>query len=193
MRSWAAISVTDFRNLNFLGLVRRFARSTPLVPLPSGETAPPIVLKDLAGQRLSLAGALETGPVLAAFFKVNCVTSQLTFPFLQRIYEMYGGSNFTLWGISQNHPKDTELFKKKFGITFPILIDGKGYPVSNRFGLANSPTLFLIMPSSRVQITCVGFSKTELEAISNEAARATGKPALPLFEAGDAAPPWKPG
>jgi peroxiredoxin len=96
----------------------------------------------------------KKGPVLAAFFKVNCVTSQLTFPFLQRIYEMYGGSNFTLWGISQNHPKDTKLFIRKFGIQFPILVDGKGYPVSNRYGLANSPTLFLILPGGLIHTSC---------------------------------------
>jgi len=135
MRSSVSISVTDFRNLNLFGLVRRFVRRTPLAEIPPGEAAPVIVLKDLDGQRVSLAVALEKGPVLAAFFKVNCTTSQLTFPFLQRIYEMYGGSNFTLWGISQNHPKDTKLFIRKFGIKFPILIDGKGYPVSNRYGL----------------------------------------------------------
>jgi len=193
MRSSVSISVTDFRNLNLFGLVRRFVRRTPLAEIPPGEAAPVIVLKDLDGQRVSLAVALEKGPVLAAFFKVNCATSQLTFPFLQRIYEMYGGSNFTLWGISQNHPKDTRLFIRKFGIKFPILIDGKGYPVSNRYGLANSPTLFLILPGGLIHTSCVGFSKADLEAISAEAARATAKKPLPLFKPEDAVPLWKPG
>jgi len=193
MSNSAGISATDFRNLNFLGLVRRFVRRTPLTVLSAGETAPAIVLKNLDGQRVSLAVALEKGPVLAAFFKVNCATSQLTFPFLQRIYEMYGGSNFTLWGISQNHPKDTKLFIRKFGIKFPILIDGEGYPVSNRYGLANSPTLFLILPGGLIQTSCAGFSKADLEAISAEAARATAKQALPLFKPEDAVPLWKPG
>jgi peroxiredoxin len=193
MSSSAGISATDFRNLNFLGLVRRFVRRTPLTVISAGETAPAIVLKNLDGQRMSLADASKKGPVLAAFFKVNCVTSQLTFPFLQRIYEMYVGSNFILWGISQNHPKDTKLFIRKFGIKFPILIDGKGYPVSNRYGLANSPTLFLILPGGLIHTSCAGFSKADLEAISAEAARATAKQALPLFKPEDAVPLWKPG
>jgi peroxiredoxin len=116
-----SISVIDFQNFNLFGLVGRFVRRTPLATIPPGETAPVIVLKDLDGKKVSLAARWKKGPVLAAFFKVNCVTSQLTFPFLQRIYEMYGGSNFTLWGFSQNHPKDTKLFIRKFGIQFPIL------------------------------------------------------------------------
>jgi len=195
MRNSDGISLTDLRNLNLLGLARRFLRSKPLAAIQAGEAAPAIALKDLDGRRNYLAEALKGGAVLAVFFKVNCVTSQLTFPFLQRMHEIYGGSNFTLWGISQNHPKDTRQFTKKFGITFPVLIDGKGYPVSNRYGLTNSPTLFLIRPDGRIQVSSAGFSKSDLETIATEAARATGRPAVPLFKSEDVdvVPAWKPG
>jgi peroxiredoxin len=187
------ISLADLRNLNFWGLARRFLRKKPLVTIQPGATAPAIVLKDIDGKKMSLADALKTGPVLAAFFKVNCVTSQLTFPFLQRMYEMYGGSNFSFWGISQNHRKDTRQFTRKFGIRFPVLIDGKGYPASNRYGLTNSPSLFLIMPGGRIQITSIGFSKADLEMIATEAAFSSGKQLMPLFKQEDGAPVWKPG
>ena len=193
MTAAGSISLADLRNLNFLGLVRRLVRRKALAAIPAGQAAPAIVLKDVDGRRVCLADALKKGPVLAAFFKVNCVTSQLTFPFLQRIHEMYGGSNFSLWGISQNHPRDTRQFIRKYGIKFPVLIDGKGYPVSNRYGLANSPTLFLILPGGLIHTSCVGFSKADLEAISAEAARATAKQPLPLFKPEDAVPLWKPG
>jgi peroxiredoxin len=193
MTGAGSVSLADFRNLNFLGLVRRFVRRKPLAAIPAGQIAPVVVLKDADGKRVSLADALEKGPVLVAFFKVNCVTSQFTFPFLQRIYEMYGGTNFSLWGISQNHPSDTKLFMQKFGVKFPVLIDGKGYPVSNRYGLTNSPTLFLVQPDGRIQITCIGFSKADLEAICAEAARATGKQPKPLFRPDDGVPLFKPG
>lgn len=193
MTSAESISVADFRNLNLLGLVRRFVRRKPLAAIPAGQIAPAIVLRDVNGRQVRLADTLKKGPVLVAFFKVNCVTSQLTFPFLQRIFEMNGGPRFSLWGVSQNHPRDTKLFIRKFGIKFPVLIDGRGYPVSNRYGLTNSPTLFLIVPGGRIQITCVGFSKADLEAISAEAARATGTKAEPLFKADDQVPLLKPG
>ncbi len=193
MTAAGSIYLADFRNLNFLGLVRRLVRRKALAAIPAGQPAPAIMLKDVDGRRVCLADALKKGPVLVAFFKVNCVTSQLTFPFLQRIHEMYGGSNFSLWGISQNHPRDTRQFIRKYGIKFPILIDGKGYPVSNRYGLTNSPTLFLIMPDGRIHITCVGFAKADLEAICVEAARVTGKQPEPLFKEDDGVPLLKPG
>jgi peroxiredoxin len=192
MRNSARISAADFRNLNLLGSVRRFLRREPLAAIRAGERAPAIMLKNLDGHRMCLADALKNGSVLAAFFKVNCTTSQFTFPFLQRMYEMYGGSNFTLWGISQNHPKDTRKFTQQFNIKFPVLIDGKGYPASNRYGLTNSPTLFLILPGGLIQTRCVGFSKVDLETIATEAARMTGKPAIRLFKPEDAVPLWEP-
>lgn len=176
-----------------LGLTRRFLRRKPLKPLAAGEIAPAIELKSLDGQRKSLAEMLKNGPVLTVFFKVNCVTSQFTLPFLQRIYQMYGGSNFTLWGISQNHPKDTRRFTKKFDITFPVLIDQEGYPASNRYGLANSPTLFLILPGGLIRFSSAGFSKADLEMVAAEAARASKKPLMPLFKKEETVPLWKPG
>jgi hypothetical protein len=53
--------------------------------------------------------------------------------------------------------------------------------------------LFLIMPGGRIHITCVGFSKADLEAIGVEAARATEKQPEPLFKPDDGVPLLKPG
>jgi len=44
MKGSARISATDLRNLNFLGLVRRFLRRKSLTAIRAGETAPAIVL-----------------------------------------------------------------------------------------------------------------------------------------------------
>ncbi|HLH06141.1 MAG TPA: TlpA disulfide reductase family protein [Terriglobales bacterium] len=188
-----SIAFRDFRNLNLLGLLRRYVRREALEPLAAGSIAPAIELEDIEGQRRNLAESLRDGPVLAAFFKVNCITSQFTFPFLQRIHERYGGQKFRVWGISQNHLKDTREFVKKFAITFPVLLDGTGYPVSNRYGLTNSPTLFVISPSGVIQISCIGFSKADLEAIAGLAGRASGRVVTALFEEGEVVPTFKPG
>lgn len=187
------ISLGNFRNLNLLGLIRRSLRRKTLVTVSAGSIAPEIELNDLQGRRRLLSEALKKGPVLVAFFKVNCVTSQLTFPFLERLYERYGGSKFTLWGVSQNHPEDTRRFVRTLGIKFSVLIDGRGYPASNRYGLTNSPTLFFILPSRVIQISCIGFCKADLQAMAAEAARASGRILKPLFENADAVPAFKPG
>ena len=161
--------------------------------LPPGTKAPDISLKTTDGQKVSLAEALKKGPVLLAFFKVNCPTCQFTFPFLERLHERYGDSKLTLWGISQNDARDTREFCKEFGIRFPILLDEDGYPASNQYGLTNVPTLFLISPQGQIRETSIGFVKADLEKIAMEAARGTTKASSPLFDPGEVIPESKPG
>lgn len=164
-----------------------------MAALPAGAMAPAFSLRSADGAQMSLVEALKKGPVLAAFFKVNCPTCQFTFPFLERIFETYGNSRFTLWGISQNGAADTREFCREFGIKFPTLVDAAGYPASNEYGLTNVPTLFLISPDGKIGHSSVGFVKADLEEMASEAARATGKSVSPLFRPGEVIPDTKPG
>ncbi len=161
--------------------------------LPRGQIAPRISLADTSGKKRSLAEALKSGPVLAAFFKVSCPTCQFTMPFLERLHERYGSASFSLLGISQDDARDTREFCQEYGVQFPALIDDRGYPVSNQYGLTNVPTMFWISSDGQIQETSVGFSKADLEKMAAQAARATGKPAAPLFKPGEVIPETKPG
>src|SRR5256885_9795159 len=38
-------------------------------------------------------------------------------------------------GTSQDDARATKEFARKFGVTFPIALDEKGYPASNAYGL----------------------------------------------------------
>jgi peroxiredoxin len=169
--------------------VRKVFGGSQMGALPAGAAAPRFSLKNLDGSQVSLAVALKSGPVLAAFFKVNCPTCQFTFPFLER----YHNSKFTLLGISQDDGADTREFCKEYGIKFPVLLDGHGYPASNDYGLTNVPTLFLISTDAKIQETSVGFVKADLERLATVAARAAGKPANTLFKPGEVIPESKPG
>jgi peroxiredoxin len=164
-----------------------------MAALTPGASAPEISLKNSSGSNTTLADELKKGPVLAAFFKVNCPTCQFTFPFLERLYEMYGGDGFTFLGISQDDPGATREFMSEFGVKFPVLIDERGYPASNQYGITNVPSLFLISPDAKVQVSAVGFSKAYLDVVNAAAAEATGKPAAPLFKPGEVVPDYKPG
>jgi len=161
--------------------------------LSAGKSAPAISLKTTDGQRVSLADALKKGPVLAAFFKVNCPTCQFTMPFIERIHASYSGEKFTVLGISQNDAKDSKEFMQHFGVQFPVLIDDSGYPASNHYGLTNVPTLFLISPDGKIQSNSVGFTKADIQQMAAEAARASGNPAATLFKPGEVVPEHKPG
>ena len=121
--------------------------------------------------RVSLDEALHTGPVLLACFKVSCPVCQYAFPFLERLYRANQGTDVTVLGISQDNPKDTQKFMREFGVTFPVALDDpKKYVVSNAYGLTSVPTLFYIAPDGEIEISSVGWSKEDVEAINRKLA-----------------------
>ncbi|HEV2491102.1 MAG TPA: TlpA disulfide reductase family protein [Candidatus Acidoferrales bacterium] len=158
-----------------------------------GMAAPQFALPGLDGKQQTLADALKKGPVLAAFYKVSCPVCQLTFPFLERMYESYADAKVTFWGISQDDARDTREFQEEYGVKFPSLIDAAGYKVTKQFGLTNVPSVFLIRPEGSVHTASIGFSKKDLEAIAAEIAKASGRPPQPLFRPGEKVPDFKPG
>jgi peroxiredoxin len=173
--------------------IREILGGTKMAALPVGAKAPAISLPSTNGETVTLAEALKKGPVLAAFFKVSCPTCQFTAPFLERLHETYAGPKFTLWGISQDDARDTHHFFKEFDVEFPTLIDSTGYPVSNQYGITTVPSMFLISPDGKIQVTAEGFTKRDLEMIAAEAARATGTPVKAFFKPSEIVPEVKPG
>ena len=159
----------------------------------AGQKAPLFTLAGTNGQSWSLQDALAKGPVVAAFFKISCPVCQFAFPFLERIWKNYGGDAFTILGVSQDNARDTKDFCKEYGITFPTVVDAKGYPASNQYGLTNVPTVLMIGRDGKVQVSSVGFSRADLEKISTELARQSGKTAAPLFYPNEIVPDYKPG
>ena len=158
-----------------------------------GSIAPGFSLKALDGQEVSLGKMLRRGPAVVAFFKVSCPVCQFTFPFLERLYKRYGSDEVAFLGVSQDNVADSKDFARQFGVTFPILVDEKGYPVSNGYGLTNVPTFFLIDTDGTVKVSCMGFGKPELEQIARELAERRKIALAPLFAPGENVPAHKPG
>src|SRR6202789_1242152 len=161
--------------------------------LTPGKIAPPISLKTLTGDTATLQEALKKGPVVAAFFKVSCPTCQFSAPFLERLHETYGGEKITLFGISQDESADTREFCQELDVEFPILLESRGYSVSNQYGITHVPSIFLISPDGTIEETSVGFSKADLEKIAARAAQANGVKPAPLFKPSENVPAIKPG
>ncbi len=158
-----------------------------------GERAPDFSFRGTNGRVFSLNDALQKGPVVAAFFKISCPVCQFTFPFLERLYKTYGGNTATFWGISQDDARDTKEFCAEYGVTFPVLVEEEGFPVSNKYALTNVPTIFLIQPDGKVRVSCVGFGKPEIEQIASELASRQGRPPAPVFFPNEVVPDHKPG
>jgi peroxiredoxin len=165
-----------------------------MAALTAGTSAPDFKLQTVDGKQFSLRDALAKGPAVAAFFKISCPVCQFAFPFLERIYEAYGGKNVTIVGVSQNEKKDTAAFMKEYGITFPILLDDtKTYPVSNAYGLTNVPSIFWIGQDGEIEISSVGWDKKEIEEINRKAAEINGQGPQTIFMSNEQVPDHRPG
>ncbi len=158
-----------------------------------GNTVPGFSLKGLDGKEYSLHVLLKKGPVVAAFFKISCPVCQFTFPFLERLYKRYGGDGVMFLGISQDDAKTTKSFTSEYGVTFPMALDDKGYPVSNAYLLTNVPTIFLVDTDARAKVVCMGFEKKGLETIAADLAERRKIAPAALFRPDESVPELRPG
>lgn len=151
----------------------------------AGETAPAFQLPDNSGRETALEAELAQGPVLLAFFKVTCPVCQFTFPYLDRLARESG---VRVFGISQDPASATNEFNRKFGVTFPTMLDSgeSGYRVSNAYAIDTVPSLFLVEPDRRISLAGAGFSRATLDQIGN---RFGSSP----FREGERVPDFKPG
>ncbi len=138
-----------------------------MAALNAGVRAPEFSLATVDGKQVALQDALQKGPVLLAFFKVSCPVCQYAFPFFERMYRANRDAGVSFIGISQDNARDTKAFVKEFGVTFPVALDDPAkYAVSNAYGLTNVPTLFYIDPSGEIEVSSVGWSKADVEAVN---------------------------
>ena len=141
-------------------------------------------MTDVAGRSHRLTEALKEGTVVLAFYKVDCPTSQFTFPFIQQIVSD-GGKNksWTIWGISQDDAAETRRFAERYGITFDLLIDDHPYAVSSAYRLQFVPAIFIVQPGGTIVLSDFGFTKTSLNQIAG----------FERFPPNDGLPAFRPG
>lgn len=155
-----------------------------MAALNSGTQAPQVALPDLKGKTVSLSERLQRGPVVLVFFKVSCPVCQYALPILERLHRAY--PNAAIYGVSQNSAKDTERFCREFGVTFPMLLDDpKTYTASNAYGLSNVPTVFYIGQDGTIEVSSVGWSKSDVEEIGRRLGAAHSVSVVPLFKPGE--------
>ncbi|MFZ0734099.1 MAG: TlpA disulfide reductase family protein [Candidatus Sulfotelmatobacter sp.] len=157
-----------------------------MAALVSGTKAPQVELRTLEGKQFSLTDELARGPVVLAFFKVSCPTCQYALPFLERLYKAYGQKGVSLIGVSQNDGKETAAFAKDYGITFPILLDDTHkYPASNAYGLTNVPSIFWVAEDGEIEVSSVGWVKSDFEQINRKMAEHSSLAPAVIFKSGE--------
>jgi peroxiredoxin len=164
-------------------ILKKFFGDHGMAALEAGKQAPQFELPAMDGSKFSLQDALSRGPVLAVFFKDSCPVCQYALPYFERLHKSYGKGKLSIVGISQNDKKDTAEFMKRYGITFPILLDDiKTFPASNAYQLTNVPTIFWISQSGEIEISSVGWSRQDFEEIVKKAASVNGQAPKPVFQ-----------
>jgi peroxiredoxin len=165
-----------------------------MAALTAGAKAPDFQLKSTDGKRFSLQEELARSPVVLAFFKASCPVCQYAFPFLERLHKAYGQTRVTLVGVSQNDPQQTAAFSKEFGVTFPVLLDEQdSYPVSNAYELTNVPTVFWIGQDREIELSSVGWVKSDFEEINRKMAEAAASAPAVVFKAAEDVRDYRPG
>lgn len=166
-----------------------------MAALEAGATAPDFSLPTLEGKQVSLSQMLQRGPVVLAFFKVSCPVCQYAFPFYERIAQAYKDAGVRVLGISQNSADDAKRFSREYGVNFPIAIDDEAnhYAVSSAYGLTSVPTLLFIAQSGVIEVSSVGWSKSEMEEVNARLASYRNDQPSPLWRVGEEVPAFRAG
>ncbi|HEV2108807.1 MAG TPA: TlpA disulfide reductase family protein [Thermomicrobiales bacterium] len=169
-----------------------------MATLEAGATAPELdlTLEDAEGTPRSIATVLRDGPVLLGIYKSSCQASKTMFPFLERLHERYGQNGLQVLGVSQDSANITRSFARRAGITFPILIEPEGYPISTAFGITATPTVYLIRPGGEIVFDTMGFFADPVNELGRATATEVAADSVPLYTEEDTergTPPFVPG
>ena len=131
--------------------------------------------------------------MVLAFLKADCAVCELAFPYLERLRQAYPNPDWQVWGICQHAARAAEAFARRNSITFPILVEGEGLPVSNVYDPPATPTTFLVGKEGQVQSVHAGLSKSELNALAGQLAELIGEAPVVIAPLDDGKPSFRPG
>ena len=161
--------------------------------LDIGQEAPDFTLVDAKGESHRLADALAEGPVVLAFMKTSCGTCTLAFPYLERLHQAYPSDRWKIWGICQDPASAAESFAGKTGVSFPMLIDGDHFPVSQAYDPPATPTIFFVDREGTIRSGHYGLAKPDLNALAEQVAAVLGERPVVVAPSDDGIPDFKPG
>ncbi|MBM3140774.1 MAG: TlpA family protein disulfide reductase [Chloroflexi bacterium] len=144
--------------------------------LGPGERAPALALTAVDGERRVLAEALAAGPVLLAFFALDCQTCQIAFVHWDRAHEAYAGKTFRLWAVSLDGEPAARAFWEKSGVSFPVLVDD-GSSV-DAYRLVSTPAHVLVGEDGRVIASFDAFDRATWNAMLATVAERVGRAAI---------------
>jgi len=160
-----------------------------------GERAPALdlPLAEPDAGRAIVPDPRGTKPVLVVFFKESCPTCRFTLPFVQRLHEHVGPRGGRILGVSQDGSAGARSLAAELRLSFPIGVDGPGFPVSEAWGLVAVPTIYLVDAGGFVLRGSAGFHRADLEEMAADLASAVGSAPPVLYRGHESVPAMKAG
>jgi thiol-disulfide isomerase/thioredoxin len=125
-------------------------------PLAPGEPAPAFALPSLDGDASVTLAGQRGHVVLLNFWATWCGPCEAEMPSMERLHARLRGEPFALLAVSVAKERDAiEAFRKRLGLSFPILLD-PDEAVAHRYQTTGFPESLLIDAEGRVVERYVG-------------------------------------
>ena len=138
--------------------------SAALGALETGETAPKFANPDTAGRHTFSSAVLGQGPVILDFFATDCVPCMKELPELEALYEQFKDRRLRVV-VFATDPTGAAIVKPFFDARptpLTILID-RYRVTTERFGVTEIPTVFLIDRAGEVLVKGIGYRHEVIE------------------------------
>lgn len=141
---------TLIRSLFAATLIALLPVALPAAGSMTGQAAPALTFKDLAGQEVSLA-ALKGKVVVVDFWATWCGPCRVEIPGYIEMQKKYGKDGFVIVGVSldQKGPKHVQKFVEANGMNYTVVM-GDNDAVDAFGGFNSIPTTFLISREGRI-------------------------------------------
>ncbi|MHB2016828.1 MAG: TlpA family protein disulfide reductase [Candidatus Xenobia bacterium] len=126
-----------------------------------------------------------TWPAVLWFFKAECPTCHYALTYANRFYEAYPGVRFH--GVAQNDAADARAFDARF----PLTLDDAPCPLSQAYGVAFTPTLFVVDAGGTIVDVVEAWSRDGYNHAAAIVARLLQVPAVVVAD--EIAAPMRPG
>ncbi len=136
--------------------------------LEVGAVAPDFSIKDTDGAPFSLAAEKGKRGVLIVFWSIFCEPCRVEMSIIQKMHDKYKDSGLVVVSVAlDGEPLKNAIvgFVKQEGYTFRVLIDEldaqEMFKVADPYGVAGTPTMYLLDKAGKVMLAKAGQVKEE--------------------------------
>lgn len=134
-----------------------------------GDTAPVFSLDDIEGKTFDLSKSASEGAHLLVFWSIFCEPCKEEMPLIQRLFEQYKGKGLEVLAIAMDGEpmkKSIQGLVRQKGYTFRVFVERltkeESYVAADPYGVAGTPTLYLVDREGKIVLAEVGKTSKEV-------------------------------